>query len=112
MSYPLPVLQIEDVSQYEFEEFCEKWCFYFYERAFLRGRRIGLKEIGEDQYLKMWAEFSYIQPNIFLKYEFETSLGTRIIFHPSSNDIYEIFYTFEIKQMTNNILHNDKIDNL
>lgn len=98
----LPLQQF-DISQAEFEDFCEKWAFEFHERA--------MPGVGfNGDYDQMWKDFESIQPTDKFKYEHITKLGTKIKFkycldnyiNPGSN-----FFTFEVEQ----IKKNDKINN-
>jgi hypothetical protein len=88
-------LQRLDLSQAEFEDFCEKWAFQFYERTVTKSGFSG-------DYDQMWEDFFEIQPSDKFKYQYVTSLGTQITFtynldnyvNPGDN-----FYTFKLKQL-------------
>ena len=88
----MPILQQYDISQYEFEQFCENWVFEIYERS-----KNGHFNDGVD-YDDFWEEFNDIKPSIWVKYSYTTSLGTTIEFKPVSNGKYETFFEFKIKQ--------------
>lgn len=89
----LPVLQTQDISQYEFEEFCEKWVFHFYEKT------KGGNAFSDDQYDEFWEDFEKINPSIWVTYTYITSLKTKVTFFPSSGDKYETFFTFNTRQV-------------
>lgn len=87
----LAILQQYDISQYEFEEFCDKWTFTLFEKA-------KLKKFNGD-YDQFWGDFLEIKPDISIrKYKYITKLGTQVIFKPSSKDYDEEFWTFELYQ--------------
>lgn len=66
-------LQKLDISQAEFEDFCEKYAFQWFERA-----KNGSGFNGD--YEQMWDDFHAIQPSDKFKYEYITSLGTLVKF--------------------------------
>ena len=81
-----------DISQYEFEEFCDKWMFYFYEKS-------NGGEFDSEKYSQMWHDANKIGFNINFKYEYITSLKTWIKFKPSSDTPLGVFWDFKIKQL-------------
>lgn len=87
----LPVLQLYHISQYEFEEFCDKWVFQFYEKA-VSGKFIG-------DYEAMWKDFEKIEPNNNILYSYTTKLETKVTFFPSSDRKWETFFTYKTKQL-------------
>jgi hypothetical protein len=84
----LPTLQTLHISQYEFEEFCERWAFVLHEKL------ISTKFNGD--YDQFWKEFYDINPNIWVKYVYTTSLGTKVRFQPSSNSKWETFWEYVV----------------
>lgn len=85
----LAPLQLHDISQYCFEEFCEKWAFELYERA--------VSDKFNDDGEEFWKDFHDIEPDIYLdSYMYITSLGTKVVFTPSSDSRYEIFWTYRV----------------
>lgn len=61
-------LQLYDITQYEFEEICEKHKFYFFEKQ--RGSGGDLEE-----YCNIWKEIDKIDLSPNIKYKYKTSLG-------------------------------------
>ena len=87
----IPILQTLDISQYEFEEFCDKWAFTLFEKA--------KHNKFNGDYDQFWEDFESINPNIYLnKYEYTTKLGTNVRFYPSSMDRREEFWEYKVNQ--------------
>ncbi len=84
----MQILQKLDISQYEFEEFCEKWAFVLHERT-ISGKFNG-------DYDEFWKDFLSINPDNWMKYRYVTSLGDKVIFEPSSQNKFEEFWQFKV----------------
>lgn len=82
------ILTQYDISEYLFEEFCEKWVFVLYERA-ITGEFHG-------DYDLFWEEFENINPDCNIIYDYITSLETRVIF--SNNDKNNEYFSFKVYQ--------------
>ncbi len=81
-----------DISQYEFEEFCDKWMFEFYEKT-------NGGEFGNEKYDEMWDDFYKIHTFKCFKYEYITPLKTWIKFTPSKDTWADMFWDFNTKQL-------------
>ena len=90
----MQILQTLDISQYEFEEFCEKWAFNFYERTQIK-ENSALRDawtlgFNEKEYDKMWDEFIEINPSREIKYNYITKLNTNISFYMEGSWTFKI----------------------
>lgn len=94
-------LQTIDISEYLYEEFCEKYTFYFYERA-LGGSNF------DKNYSEMWADFLEIKnmaPRSIVKFSYITKLNTKVTFrHGDLN--YDYTWEFDLKQQKNGKTNN------
>lgn len=77
-----------DISQYEFEEFCDEFAFFFYERA--NGGSGDLYEYVWDEFCNRITDWDMKQPWI---YRHKTNLGTLIHFKWEDGG-----YTMKVKQ--------------
>jgi hypothetical protein len=84
-----PILQTEDISTYEFEEFCEKWAFYFYERS--------VGGTNKYDYDELWVDFNRIEPRPYITYRYTTSLGTKVVFKISNDSAFYFSNYYEFK---------------